>query len=318
MRTQVVSILFLMSFASAVMAEDSVQNNDPDYIPPSTAVFTGIDNAPNVPSSNQEGNSRQQFSNSLNKALNVKGGNQSQNGNGNGNGNAAKPLDVQPLQVEESPDKTAKDLPAGPQKIKIPDDLARAKIGPEVDAPVIEVYSQEELLTLINQNQHLHRIADIDECQLVKDIEARAKSVKLPAYQYVWGDMLISGTCTKKNIELGFEYLSKALDQGMPQAMRKVASFYLSGRYVQRDPEYAAQLIHTAAGLGDIDAQIAWVELLVKGEGSPVDYEEAYSWLHHAVIADDKSFLHAKRLLAQLADRMPENIVKRAKRYRWQ
>lgn len=314
MRIKLFSVFILL--AATVSAEEKSADYDADYIPPSTAVFTGIDNAPSI-QKDVGPSSRQQFSSSLNKALNVKGVETNQSGKGQ-DGNAPKPLDVQPLDVEQSPDKTAKEQPAGPQKVTLPDNLNSDKIGPEVDEPVIEVYSQEELLGLIAENKHLHRIADIDECQLVKDIQARAKAVKLPAYEYAWGEMLITGTCTKKNIALGFEYLSQAVEQGMPQAMTKVAQFYAKGLYVQKDPEYAAVLTHSAAALGDVNAQISWVEMLVKGEGSPVDYEEAYSWLHHAVIPDEKSFNHAKKLLAQLSDRMPENIVRRAKRYRWQ
>ena len=55
--------------------------------------------------------------------------------------------------------------------------------------------------------------------------------------------------------------------------------------------------------------------MLTRGLGSPLDYEEAYSWLHHTVIADDKQHAKARRLLDKLAARMPANIVTRAKAY---
>lgn len=60
-----------------------------------------------------------------------------------------------------------------------------------------QIYSQEELIGLISANKHLERVEKIDECQLVTDIEARAKVVMLPAYQYLWGDMQRTGTCAR-------------------------------------------------------------------------------------------------------------------------
>lgn len=56
--------------------------------------------------------------------------------------------------------------------------------------------------------------------------------------------------------------------------------------------------------------------MLTRGLGSPLDYEEAYSWLHHTTIADEKQHAEARRLLNKLAARMPASIVTRAKAYR--
>ena len=70
---------------------------------------------------------------------------------------------------------------------------------------------------------------NIDECQLVKDIELRAKAVMLPAHQYLWGDMLLTGTCTRKNVEMGIEYLVKAAQQGLPAALEHLARYYAKG-----------------------------------------------------------------------------------------
>ncbi len=69
--------------------------------------------------------------------------------------------------------------------------------------------------------------------------------------------------------------------------------------------------------MGDyVQAQMAWVAMLNRGLGSPLDYEEAYSWLHHSVISDPKQHAEATRLLRHLAARMPANVVARAKSYR--
>jgi sodium-type polar flagellar protein MotX len=289
---------------------------DPDYIPPSTAIFAGMDSP--KPEQPRSSSSEQQFSQSVNEALNRAPKNTK---SVNGGATGPKPLDVAPLQVPDSPDKQDNSAVISSHKVEnIPAELLQKPVtsAPVDELPIIEIYDQEELISLINEDKHLHRVADIDECQLVKDIELRAKVVKLPAYQYLWGDMLLTGTCTSKNVEVGIEYLWKSAQQGMPAALEHLAQYYAKGRYVQRDMQQAAIFMHEAAAQGYLKAQIGWVDMLVKGQGSPLDYEEAYSWLHHTVIADDKQHKQAARLLARLSQKMPPNIVGRAKIYRWQ
>jgi len=292
---------------------------DPDYIPPSTAI-SGLE--PSAPPENTAPSSGQQMSQSINEALNIAPKGSSQQA-----GNAPtgpKPLDVAPLSIPDSPDKQQGGIPAGSpaQKADIPAELLHGSASSNSvvtdELPVIEIYTQEELIALINDDKHLHRVADIDECQLVKDIELRARVVMIPAYQYLWGDMLLTGTCTKKDAELGIEYLWKAAQQGLPAALEHLARYYAKGHYVQRDTQQAAIFMHEAAAQGYLKAQIGWVDMLVRGLGSPLDYEEAYSWLHHSVIVDDKQHKQAASLLARLSQRMPPNIIARAKNYRWQ
>ncbi len=291
---------------------------DPDYIPPSTAIFSGID-TPSPPQQSQA-SSGERFSQSVNKALNVAPKEVQQNGGGQAS-SGPKPLEVAPLAVPPSPDKNENGnvKSSVPKKENIPEELlTTVNVQSEADLPVIQIYSQEELIALINENKHLERVEKIDECQLVTDIEARAKVVMLPAYQYLWGDMQLTGTCTAMNIESGIEYLWKAAQQGMPAALEQLGRYYSKGRYVQKDQQQAAVLMHEAAAQGYLKAQITWVDMLVKGLGSPLDYEEAYSWLHHSVIADEKQHKRATQLLARLASKMPPQIVNRAKVYRWQ
>ncbi|MCT7654962.1 hypothetical protein MBH78_10060 [Oceanimonas sp. NS1] len=57
----------------------------------------------------------------------------------------------------------------------------------------VPLYEESELITLINHNRHLQRVRDQDDCQLVQDIEARAEVLRLPSYQFLWGDMLAWG-----------------------------------------------------------------------------------------------------------------------------
>ncbi|MFC3912702.1 tetratricopeptide repeat protein [Pseudaeromonas sharmana] len=178
----------------------------------------------------------------------------------------------------------------------------------------LQLYGQDELLNWIAQHKHLKRVI-ADQCQLVPDIEARAKVMMLPSYQYLWGDMLLTATCVEKDAALGVEYMWSAAEHGLPAALLRLAQYYDQGKYVQRDRRQAVQLMHEAAALGYTEARMEWVAMLNRGLGSPLDYEEAYSWLHHTVIADPGQHARASKLLRQLAARMPANIVSRAKAY---
>ena len=59
----------------------------------------------------------------------------------------------------------------------------------------VPLYEEYELIEWINSNRHLQQVRDTDNCQLTQDIEARAEVLRLPAYQFLWGDMLAWGVC---------------------------------------------------------------------------------------------------------------------------
>jgi len=176
----------------------------------------------------------------------------------------------------------------------------------------VQIYTQEELIAWINNNTHLTRVVE-DECQLVQDIEARADKMRLPTYQFLWGDMLAWGVCVDKNAELGINYIYKAAEQGLPAALEQLGRYYWKGILVQADSKKAIVLMRESASLGFLKAQIEFVTLLNEGKGSPHDYEDAYRWLHGSIISDQKLHKQAKQALARLATKMPEHIVKRAK-----
>lgn len=184
-----------------------------------------------------------------------------------------------------------------------------------VPQEAVQLYPQEQLIDWINHNTHLQRVK-ADDCQLVQDIEARAKVMMLPAYQFLWGDMLAWGVCVPRDAEQGVDFMWQAARQGLPAALEQLGRYYASGTLVQKDPRQAALLMREAASLGFVKAQLAWVRMLVNGLGSPLDYEEAYRWLHHAVIGEAKQHAEAAHLLHQLASKMPANVVRRAKEYR--
>nr|WP_245195982.1 hypothetical protein [Aeromonas sanarellii] len=179
----------------------------------------------------------------------------------------------------------------------------------------VPLYRQDELLNWIEQGRHLARVKQ-DRCQLTQDIEARASVMKIPAYQFLWGDMLAWGVCIKPDAQMGVQYMWEAANQGLAPALEQLGRYYWKGILVQKDLVRAETLMREAASLGFLRAQMEWVEMLLQGMGSPLDYEEAYHWLHGAVIGDKAIHQKAASLLSRLGNRMPANAIARAKAMR--
>ena len=180
------------------------------------------------------------------------------------------------------------------------------------DLQAVPLYRQDELLNWIEQGRHLPQVKQ-DRCQLTQDIEARASVMKIPAYQFLWGDMLAWGVCIKPDAQVGVQYMWEAANQGLAPALEQLGRYYWKGILVQKDLVRAETLMREAASLGFQRAQIEWVEMLLQGMGSPLDYEEAYHWLHGAVIGDKATHQKAASLLSRLGNRMPANAIARAK-----
>ncbi|CAM4057924.1 tetratricopeptide repeat protein [Aeromonas bestiarum] len=176
----------------------------------------------------------------------------------------------------------------------------------------VPLYRQDELLNWIEQGRHLQQVKQ-DRCQLTQDIEVRAEVMKVPAYQFLWGDMLAWGVCIKPDAELGVKFMWEAANQGLAPALEQLGRYYWKGTLVQKDLVKAETLMREAASLGFQRAQVEWVEMLLQGMGSPLDYEEAYHWLHSTVIGDNALHQKATSLLSRLANRMPANAIARAK-----
>lgn len=181
----------------------------------------------------------------------------------------------------------------------------------DVGAPV-PIYSEAELIKLINQNKHLERIK-ADQCQLVEDIVARATRINLPAYEFLYGDMLAWGVCIEQDVELGLYYMENAAHQGLPAALERLGRYYAQGILVQQDKERAIPYLREASAMGNLNARILLAELLLRDYGSPLDFEDAYRWLYHSVTADSRIHKRIALLREGLAERMPQNIIARAK-----
>lgn len=177
----------------------------------------------------------------------------------------------------------------------------------------VELYTQDELLKLISDNQHLDRVV-IDRCQLVQDIEARADTLKVPAFQFLWGDMLAWGVCVDAQPVRGISYMKEAADQGLAPALEQLGRYYAQGKLVQQDPQRGIIYLREAAALGHLSAQIQLAELFIDGFGSPYDYEDVYHWLYNAITNDQTQHERIARCMQELEKLMHPKAVRSAKR----
>ncbi|MGR6832485.1 flagellar protein MotX [Aliivibrio wodanis] len=183
----------------------------------------------------------------------------------------------------------------------------------EIGEP-IPIYTENQLFRLFDTNSHLTRVKNVDNCQLVEDIVARATKIDSPAYEFLYGDMLAWGVCVDRDVELGLYYMENAARQGLPAALEQIGRYYAKGTLVQQDRERAIPYLREAAGMGNIKARIHLAELLLSDYGSPLDYEDAYRWLYNSVTSDGRQHRRIANLRNGLEMRMPGNVIARAKR----
>lgn len=179
----------------------------------------------------------------------------------------------------------------------------------------IQIYSQDELIKLIDQNQHLQRVVS-DRCQLVQDIEARAEIMRVPAYQFLWGDMLAWGVCVDAEPELGVYYMREAADQGLAGALEQLGRYYATGTLTQEDKMRAVVFLREASALGNLKAQLHLAELFIDGYGSPYDFEDLYHWLYNAITDDTATHLKIANYMSELEALMHPRAVRNARKPR--
>jgi hypothetical protein len=177
----------------------------------------------------------------------------------------------------------------------------------------VQLYSQDELLSLINKNEHLSRVV-LDDCQLVQDIQARAEVLKIPSYQFLWGDMLAWGVCVDAEPARGISFMHQAAEQGLSAGLEQLGRYYSQGKLVQQDKERAVVFLREASVLGHLKAQIQLAELFIDGYGSPYDYEDAYHWLYNAISADKTIHIKIASCMQGLEKLMHPKAVRKAKR----
>lgn len=191
--------------------------------------------------------------------------------------------------------------------------VATPALAQPTELKAVQIYSQDELINMINENTHLDRVV-MDDCQLVQDIEARAVTLRLPAYQFLWGDMLAWGVCLSAEPEQGVHYMQQAAEQGLPAAMEQLGRYYAKGTLVQQDIKRAIVFLREAGSMGNLRAQIRLAELFIDGHGSPYDYEDTYHWLYNAITADKAVHQQIARCLQELEKLMHPKAVRKARR----
>ncbi|MEC6909568.1 flagellar protein MotX [Photobacterium piscicola] len=177
----------------------------------------------------------------------------------------------------------------------------------------VPIYTEDQLSVWFTTNQHLRQVK-ADDCQLVQDIQARAEQTESPTYQFLYGDMLAWGVCVPKDVEQGVYYMRAAAQQGVPVALEQLGRYYAQGVILQQDKQRAIPYLREAAALGNIRARIQLAQLLIADNGSPLDFEDAYRWLYQTVTTDKYQHQQLRRLRHQLEQKMPANIIARAKR----
>ena len=177
----------------------------------------------------------------------------------------------------------------------------------------VQLYTQDELISMINQNTHLARVV-ADRCQLNQDIEAHAEVLKEPAYQFLWGDMLAWGVCVEADPVRGIGFMREASEQGLPAALEQLGRYYAKGTLVQEDKPRAVMYLREASALGNLKAQLQLAQLFVDGYGSPYDYEDTYHWLYNAITDDKKVHQQIAGYLTKLEKLMHPKAVRAARR----
>ncbi len=188
---------------------------------------------------------------------------------------------------------------------------APVALAQEVKA--VQLYSQDELIGLINANEHLDRVV-MDRCQLVQDIEARAEVLSVPAYQFLWGDMLAWGVCVEADPERGIELMRDSANQGLPAALEQLGRYYANGTLVQEDKSRAVIYLREASALGNMKAQMQLADLFIAGHGSPYDYQDSYHWLYNAITNDKEVHARIAHQLSELEKLMHPKAVKAARK----
>lgn len=107
-------------------------------------------------------------------------------------------------------------------------------------------------------------------------------------------------------------YIEQAAKQGLPDALEHLARYNAEGIIVQQNMIKSMRYFKLAAELGSTKARIEYAQYLLRGYGSPRDYEDAYYYLQSTLVSDKKTHAIIDSLKKNLAQGMPEYAIKRA------
>lgn len=136
-----------------------------------------------------------------------------------------------------------------------------------------------------------------------------ASSGYIPAQLWLGASLLAreDGSSNKE----GFSIIKKASDTGNSKAQVLLASAYLEGKGVEKNPSEALSLLETVFRKNDDEKanaaySIGWIYM--EGKGVPVDYAKAFPWITSAA---NYGAYDAKDRLKTLLDKLPQIKIRR-------
>ncbi|MDE7412379.1 MAG: SEL1-like repeat protein [Muribaculaceae bacterium] len=106
-------------------------------------------------------------------------------------------------------------------------------------------------------------------------------------YSLVFPDATISesdkyGDHKLSDPKLGKEFLEKAADQNLPDALYILGYMYLNGVHTEKNAVKGVDLLHKGAELGNSSAQYLYAACLMGGDGCQKNEQEGLEWLRKA------------------------------------
>jgi len=102
---------------------------------------------------------------------------------------------------------------------------------------------------------------------------------------FMLGDRIVKGG--NPNFAEAAVWFRQAADGGHADAVRALASLYLTGNGVAKDTEEGTRLLSAAANAGNQDAQVDIANLFLKGVGDNADPTSIARWFESAAVAGD-------------------------------
>lgn len=116
----------------------------------------------------------------------------------------------------------------------------------------------------------------------IEALKPPARSGDMKA-QYALARLYHTGQFGSWDLDLAYEWYSKAAEQGHPGAQYTIGTFFADAKVVKQSYYRASEWYRLAANLGRVaDAQLALGDLYFHGRGVPHDYAEALGWYKKA------------------------------------
>jgi len=168
--------------------------------------------------------------------------------------------------------------------------------------------------------------------------------------QNALGQAYLKGDVVAQSYSQALSWFRRAAGHDYPPARRNLAYMHRNGLATARDPVTARKLYLENAEVADPDAQLSLADMMISGEGGPVDWDGAFrwtkiaafdrnrsamtklgdlyargigcprdliksaAWRRAAALAGDTAAMHDYGLMAMHGEGMPEDV---AEAYRW-